>query len=161
MQFLLLSCVHIQSHTYVSNSVSLPLQLPQDIEWQHVLQRSPDYFSLRYTHIRCREAYGKLVHEHFCRALRQLKSTPPSRQEFASIVYEIPKGTVWANWCIVMLIVLTPCVDFHMRILGGSSRIKLMHTNEKCINYHQLISTTSCCCCCSITGAVRKLFWRK
>lgn len=49
---------------------------------------------MRYTHVRCREKYGKLVYEHFSRALRQLKSTPPSRQEFASIVYEIPQGTV-------------------------------------------------------------------
>jgi hypothetical protein len=46
------------------------------IQWSELLQRAPQYFSLRYDRIRAREEYGKAVHGEIARIARQL-ATPP------------------------------------------------------------------------------------
>ena len=46
------------------------------IQWSELLERAPQYFSLRYDRIRAREEYGKAVHEEIARIARQL-ATPP------------------------------------------------------------------------------------
>ena len=46
------------------------------IQWSELLERAPQYFSLRYDRIRAREEYGKAVHGEIARIARQL-ATPP------------------------------------------------------------------------------------
>lgn len=42
------------------------------IQWSELLERAPQYFSLRYDRIRAREEYGKAVHGEIARIARQL-----------------------------------------------------------------------------------------